>query len=367
VDDEWTLVWVSHELKTLLGTDDPQELGVGRHLLEAQLMEPWRRSITDETELVQFQRQLPLMIERTPGGREALKRMLPEAAAAVIDEMESVPLPPAWTSVIEFVQGDLPPARARILDVRLGAERDLAGVLRLYGSDLPAHVLALVGRGDETMFERMARIFEPRQRAAAILFADLEASGALSRQLPSEAYFDLIRELTTRADELVISRSGIVGKHVGDGVTAFFVVEDFPSASATARTAIETGRSIAAVAEEIAEARSELLRGGDLKLNLGLHWGDRLFMGQVVTGGRIEVTALGDEVNESARIEQAAEQGQVLASKNLIERLAREDAAELGLDTSRLSYQPIAEFAGASDKAVRDAGSIAVADVRGGD
>ena len=363
VDAAWTLVWVSRELQALLGSDDPEELGVGRHLVEAQLRPPWRSAISDDTELAQFQRQLPMMIGGTPGGRAALKRLLPEAAHGWLDEVEPVPVPPAWTSVIEFIQDDLPPARVRVLDVRLGSEREPLGALRLYGSDLPARVLALVGRGDEGMFERMARIFRPHQRGAAILFADLEASGELARRLPSEAYFGLIRELTTRVDELVISRAGIVGKHVGDGVTAFFVTDDFPSHSAAARTAIETGRSIGTVTEEIG-AGMEFLSPDDLRLNLGLHWGDRLFMGQVVTGGRIEVTALGDEVNECARLEQAAQKGQILASKNLIERLDLEDAAGLDLVPNQLSYRPLASLPGVPQKAIRDAGAIAVADIR---
>lgn len=364
VDAEWTLVWVSSELKVLLGTEDPEALGVGRHLLEAQLCEPWRRSITRETELEQIQMQMPMLLEGTPGGRDAIKGMLPDEAGLLIDEVEAAEMPPVRSSTIDFVQDDLPPVQVRILDVQLGSPRDRLGMLRLFGSDLPAHVLALVGRGDEGMFERMARIFQPRQRRAAILFADLEASGSLSRRLSSEAYFDLIRELTTRIDELVISRQGVVGKHAGDGVTAFFVVEDFDSASATARTAIEVGRAIAEVAAEVADQRSEILDRADLKLNVGLHWGDRIYMGQVVTGGRIEVTALGDEVNVSARIEQSARDGQILGSKNLIERLEPDDAAAIALEPTRLTYDTIAELPDASEKAVRDAGAIAVADLR---
>jgi class 3 adenylate cyclase len=43
------------------------------------------------------------------------------------------------------------------------------------------------------------------------------------------------------------------------------------------------------------------------------------------------VTALGDEATERARIELSATHGQVLASKAVVERLAAEDADDLGL------------------------------------
>jgi len=56
-------------------------------------------------------------------------------------------------------------------------------------------------------------------------------------------------------------------------------------------------------------------------VSVGVHWGGSLYMGQVVTRGRLEVTALGDEVNECARIQRAASGGAILASKGVLERL----------------------------------------------
>jgi class 3 adenylate cyclase len=83
-------------------------------------------------------------------------------------------------------------------------------------------------------------------------------------------------------------------------------------------------------------------------------------MGQVVTGGRLEVTALGDEVNECARIEQSAAGGALLASKALIERLEADDAAAVGLEPAHMAYRALGDLDGADEKAVRDAGLIAV-------
>jgi len=79
--------------------------------------------------------------------------------------------------------------------------------------------------------------------------------------------------------------------------------------------------------------------------------------------GASEVTALGDEVNEAARIQQAAREGAILASKSLVERLNEADAGALGLDPDRASYRAMAELAGGSEKIVRDAGALAVTSV----
>jgi class 3 adenylate cyclase len=80
--------------------------------------------------------------------------------------------------------------------------------------------------------------------------------------------------------------------------------------------------------------------------------------------GRLEISALGDEINEAARTEQAAQGDQVLASKPLLERLVEADASALDLDPQRVAYHALAETEGASGKAKREAGSIAVPDVR---
>ena len=66
---------------------------------------------------------------------------------------------------------------------------------------------------------------------------------------------------------------------------------------------------------------------------------------------------------ETARIEACAGGARTLASKALIERLNRVDADALGLDTSHTTYTPLAELATATDKARRDAASIAVCEI----
>ena len=73
------------------------------------------------------------------------------------------------------------------------------------------------------------------------------------------------------------------------------------------------------VAMEDVAVRSDLARG-DLIMRYGLHWGTTLYIGQITTVGRTEVTALGDEVNECARIEACATGGRTLASKHLIDQ-----------------------------------------------
>jgi class 3 adenylate cyclase len=224
----------------------------------------------------------------------------------------------------------------------------------MYGANMPATLLALVAQGDRGMFERMARLAEPGRREAAVLFADIQSSGELSRHLSSAAYFRLVHELFTKLDGIVIDANGIVGKHAGDGLSAYFLAEDCDSKEGATGAAIDAAIKLTKAAGDT---------GDGVTLNVGVHWGGALYMGQVVTGGRLEVTALGDEVNECARIQESARDGAVLASKPLIERLDPEHAERLGIDPDAISYVTVAELPGATEKAVRDAGLIPVTEV----
>ncbi|MFN2389212.1 MAG: adenylate/guanylate cyclase domain-containing protein [Actinomycetota bacterium] len=384
-DSSWTLVWVSEELKLLIGEQDEGKLGYGKHVVEASLSDTWCTTISEDSQLRSFVTEFPLFIAGTPGGKEGLRAIFKSAVSGWLNEpgsaagphrsveemsdelfehMEPVEPTPIWSTTLEFVRGDLPPAPITEIHVRLH-DRDggFIGTALLFDPALPARVLDLVVRGDEGMFERMARLLDPGRRQAAILFADLQGSARLSRRLPSAAYFNLIRGFTTAIDEVVVDHQGIVGKHVGDGVTAFFLSDDIGSPSTAARAALSAARSIgkaAGVAAIDATPEPGLIGPDDCLVNVGVHWGGTLYMGQLVTGGRLEVTALGDEVNECARIQSVARDGQVLASKRLVEHLSDDDAHALGIDPDAVVYRTVGDLPAAGDKAKQDAGGVPV-------
>lgn len=83
------------------------------------------------------------------------------------------------------------------------------------------------------------------------------------------------------------------------------------------------------------------LAPGDLRMNVAVHAGDA-YLGQIVTGGRLEVSGLGEEVNACARVLQTARDGELLVSKAVLERLSAEDAGALGVEPQRLRRRPAA-------------------------
>ena len=361
LDERLRIVYISTEEAGIIGVSpDEVERFYGKSLVTRQLEDPEFWGVSDESSRVWWRRDAPIMRHfLAPDAPDFEARFGSLAGAAA--RLEPVDPPRAWYSSHEF-PSDLPMrstvlGNVTFLELRISDDEGaFLGILRFTRNSVPDSLLSRLGRGDLRLFERMDKVREPARRPAAILFADLESSGTLSRSLPSRAYFGLIAALTDLIDSSVVERGGIVGKHAGDGGSALFLVGDFDgSESATARAAVEAARAIADGAARLGPEEVEV------RVNVGLHWGATLMVGQVATSGRLEVTALGDQMNECARIEAVATAGCVLASKELIERLEPDDAAATGIDLDAVTYRPLGELEGAGEKAVRDAGSIAVA------
>jgi class 3 adenylate cyclase len=361
-DAEWRLIWVSSQARALIGGEDDSQFGIGKHILESRQTPVWQRMVSTEAQEGWVRLNVPQMLADDPDSKDRLAKLGKPELRHVVEEAEPSDVPMwTWLTKTTGVMPAINEVRNFGMRVRTKEGEPIATVY-IYGANLPATLLALVSQGDRGMFERMARLADPGRREASVLFADIQSSGDLSRHLSSAAYFQLVQALFTRLDEIVIDAGGIVGKHAGDGLSAFFLAQDSGSREGAAAAAVDTAIKIASAARTTGE-ESDLEPAHELTLNVGVHWGGALYMGQVVTGGRLEVTALGDEVNECARIQESARDGTVLASKALIERLDPGHANELGIDPDSVAYVTVAELPGVAEKALRDAGSIPVTEV----
>ena len=155
------------------------------------------------------------------------------------------------------------------------------------------------------------------RKTVTVLFADVTGSTALGEQLDPESlrrvmarYFDAARTCLER-------QGGTVEKFIGDAVMAVFGVpivhED---------DALRALRAAADLRDSLASLNDELERdyGVSLQLRTGVN------TGEVVTGTE-ERLATGDPVNVAARLEQAAQPGDILIGEPTV-RLAR-DAVEV--------------------------------------
>jgi class 3 adenylate cyclase len=308
-----------------------------------------------------LRRMVPWILADLGVDRERLREIVHPALRDVVDELVPSHLEATtWTTPNSYLgeAGVVATAALRVRD----ANDHVVGTVHISKPNVGMNTIALLTwSGDLDHLQRMHSLSQVRRRPAAVLFADLEGSAQLSKRMPTAAYFTLIRRMTREADTCVINEGGLVGRHVGDGAAAFFVADTTESESTTARACIAAARALQTAMLRIADRHE--LPAADVTIRAGLHWGSKLHIGSIITLGRTEVTALGDEVNEAARIEACATGGRILASKDLIERLDPDDAAALDLDPHRISYTQLGDLDAATDKARRDAPAIPVCDI----
>jgi len=368
LDREYRVVYMTDELRRSNGgLAQMVRVPLGAHLFGADFLDAaltWP-TWTLETARRMFSAMGPWVLADAPGGREQLRESVDPRLLDMLDR-----LAPADGAAALAYETDGAAMSGKVLyDLKVLVERIRDASGRTVGTSLmftTAVGMATIGVaaaiGDLGHFERMQSVARAGRRPAAVLFADLEGSSALARRLSTASYFTLIRRLARAADQCVIDAGGLVGRHAGDGAVAFFLLETAGSESAAARACIEASRALAGELPGVA-ARSGL-QPEDVVLRFGLHWGSNLHVGNISTPGRSEVTALGYEVNEAARIEACASGGRTLASKDLVERLGATDAAALGLDPHHITYTSLGELTTATEKARRDAPTIPVCELQ---
>jgi class 3 adenylate cyclase/tetratricopeptide (TPR) repeat protein len=155
------------------------------------------------------------------------------------------------------------------------------------------------------------------RKTVTILFCDVTGSTALGERLDSESLRRVMERYFTLAREVLERHGGKVEKFIGDAVMAVFgipaVHED---------DALRAARAAHELREELRGLNADLQRdfGTELQVRMGVN------TGEVVTseGGTL---ATGDAVNVAARLEQAAEPGNILIGDST--RQLAEGALEL--------------------------------------
>ncbi|MBX3312738.1 MAG: AAA family ATPase [Actinobacteria bacterium] len=165
---------------------------------------------------------------------------------------------------------------------------------------------------------------EDERRVVTVLFADLVGFTSLSEQLDPERVKNLVDRCFERLAAEITAFGGRVDKIVGDAVVALFgaPVAHEDDAERAVRAALRLHQVVQAEAAE---------SGQELRLRIGINTGEVL-VGAMRAAGSI--TAMGDVVNTAARLQTAAEPGQVLVGPST--HAATIDA---------IAYEPLGDLA----------------------
>jgi class 3 adenylate cyclase len=143
------------------------------------------------------------------------------------------------------------------------------------------------------------------RRTVSILFADVSGSTALGEQLDPESLRDLMGQYFQAIKEIVERHGGTVEKFIGDAVMAVFGLPTLHEDDAvrSVRAAVEIRDAVARLNEEFQRAG-----GPAVTFRTGVNTG-LVVAGDPSLGGTL---VTGDTVNTAARLEQAAEPGEIL-------------------------------------------------------
>lgn len=157
------------------------------------------------------------------------------------------------------------------------------------------------------------------RRELSILFSDLRGFTALSESLSPEELTSLLNAYLTKMSAVILHNNGTIDKYIGDAIMAFW------NAPLTLVTH-EHNAILTALQMQDALNAFNTEHKTSLKMGIGIHTGN-VVVGNVGSLERLSYTALGDVVNNTARIES-------LTKKYGVKILTTEEVKNMILDTT---------------------------------
>lgn len=149
------------------------------------------------------------------------------------------------------------------------------------------------------------------RRVLTVLFVDIRGFTALSERAEPEEIVGVLNEYLDLTANCIFDQDGTLDKFIGDAAMAIFnaplELEDHPMKAVKAAWAMKEGS---------AALEAELFRryGFVVQFGIGIHTGPAVF-GNIGSKTRMDYTAVGDTVNTAARLEGAAQPGQIILSE----------------------------------------------------
>jgi len=176
-----------------------------------------------------------------------------------------------------------------------------------------APVMRLVGKGparqNPTTCAQCFRFISTHRGGAEVeasmLFADIRGSTTIAEGMSPSAFRVLLDRFYTIASKVVFEHNGTLDKFVGDELVALFL--PLFSGDDHALQAVNAGKAL------LRATGHEEPGGPWVPIGAGVHTG-LLWYGAVGQGEFVELTALGDAMNTTARLASTARAGEVLVT-----------------------------------------------------
>jgi adenylate cyclase len=175
-------------------------------------------------------------------------------------------------------------------------------------------IMRVVGRAPAKMNPNICDVCERRGREhpggavvpLTMLFADIRGSTPLAEKLGTTQFPQLIARFYDAVTSELLKQNALIDRLIGDEAVALFV---------PILTGSKHAQSAVAAARGIMKATGHGEHGGPwVPVGIGVHTGTA-FVGSVGSAGVNDVTALGDDVNLTARLASVAAAGEVVMTE----------------------------------------------------
>ena len=161
----------------------------------------------------------------------------------------------------------------------------------------------------------------------SMLFVDVRGSTRMAEGMTPASFGQLMNRFYKAATDVLIRTDAVIDKLVGDEVIGLYV----PGMAGPehARLAVQAGQDLLRAVEREGD------NGSSLPVGVGIHTGTA-FVGTAGSVGVVDVTALGDAMNTTARLASQAGAGEILVSEAACAAAGLETA---GLEGRRLELK----------------------------
>ena len=181
---------------------------------------------------------------------------------------------------------------------------------------LPPQVAETILRSDEEA------LFKGHRREVTAVFLDLRGFTAFSDSVEPEEVLELLRTYHSEMGRLIFKFEGTLERFTGDGIMVFFN-DPIPFPDHTKKAVCMTLE----MRDSMKELRAKWLKEGhDLDLGVGVASGYAT-LGNIGFEGRMDYGALGNVINLTSRLCDAAGGGQILTNQKTLSRI--EDFVEV--------------------------------------
>lgn len=315
VNRRFELEWCNERaLEELFGLDEQDSLADGRSLFRAFVQTGLSDRFGDWEELSRFHLALAknfLSVEQLANVAHGEDRRLATYLIEAYDEVESSAAEGGvlGTEVNLAAPGQSPQwFKLYCSFFREGLFFTLAPLTEEQDS-----ILTLLARRDLVIRDLLKKR-RPHLTQLAVLSADLQGSCKICAELPPEEYFELINEIWSSMESVFRRYYATHGKHVGDGMLYYFLPQpDSNYVMNALRCGIAMRETMREIDDRWTRRKNWVNR---LRLNIGIDEGQEWF-GTYQTPTHLEVTALGDTINNSARLSEFATGGSIWVTKNV--------------------------------------------------